>query len=448
MRIKTTIILAVVLLLLGTYLYFVEIPEEKNSEEAAKVFDLDEDRITQLRMKLGDEVTVCSKNNEGEWEITKPLKAEANQALVKVVLDNLQNLEIKRVVEDSPITLSPYGLDYPNAETTVVLDGVPEGLTLQIGWKSEIGDSLYVKRKDEDRVLLVSYEMGKKTVINASDLREKRVVIFDMGRLQKMELSYPDRNILLAKQQRDWQILEPVKARADDFEVSQLIYAITAMKIERFIDEPSDLGQYGLTHPGVRVTLEVEEEEAKPVILLGKQEKDSELAYAKREGKHPVYLVKSYIVNDLTRETNQLRDKKLFKFDKTDVTKIEIKHGKDTITLNRDPQREWRIAEAGNVKAIKGEIDELLSALEELEVTSFVDDNPQDLEAYGLDRPIFQESFWLGNDNKETILVGKEDKSKKEQFVKKESEPSVYLAKKGLLVRLMRKMNELREPEE
>lgn len=448
MRFKTTIILAGVLLLLSAYLYFIEIPGKKKSEGETKVFNLDWEKVSELQLRLGDEVTVCRKNNEGEWEITEPLKAEANQALVGVVVDSLKNLEIKRVVENSPMDISPYGLAYPNAEATIISAGEPGELTLQLGWKGQVGDSLYVKRKDEARVLLVSHDLGKKIVQQASDLRERRVVIFDQNMLKRIELSYPDRRILLARQEEGWWILEPIKVRASRFDVAQLIFAITAMKIEEFIDEPADLDQYGLAHPRVRVTLELEGEENSPIIILGKKKKDSELAYAKRESKRPVYLVKSYVIEDLTREVNQLREKKLFSFNRADVSKIEIRHGKDILTLTRDSMREWRILEAGEAKAIKGEVDELLSALEELEVTRFVDDNPRDLGAYGLDRPILQESFWLGSDKMETLLVGKEEESKKEYFIKKGSETSVYLAKKGMVVKLMRNLNELKEPEE
>lgn len=448
MRFKTTIILAGVLLLLSAYLYFIEIPGKRKSEEETKVFNLDWEKVSELRLRLGDEETVCSKNTEGEWEITEPLKAEANQALVELALNSLKNLEIKRVVESLPKDLSPYGLAYPNAEATIISAGEPEGLTLQLGWKGQIGDSLFVKRKDENRVLLVSHDLGKKIVKQASDLRERRVVIFDRSELKRIGLSYPDRRILLARQQEGWWILEPIKVRASNFDVPQLILALTAMKIEEFIDEPADLGQYGLAHPRVRVTLELEGKETKPIILLGKKKKDSELAYAKRESKRPVYLVKSYVIEDLIREVNQLREKKLFGFDRADVSKIEIRHGKGIITLTRDPQREWRILEAGEAKAIKSEVDDLLSALEELEVTRFVDDNPQDLGTYGLDRPILQESFWLHADKIETLLVGKESDSKKEYFIKKGSETPVYLAKKGMVVNLMRNLNELKESEE
>lgn len=448
MRFKTTIILAFVLFLLSAYLYFIEIPGKRKAEQENKVFNLDWEKVSELHLRLGDEITVCSKNNEGEWEITEPMKAEANQPLVEDVVSSMKNLEINRVVESSTGDLSLYGLTHPNAEATVKSAGEPQGLTLQFGWKGPVGDSLYVKRKDENRVLLVSYELGKKIVKKAPGLRERRVVIFDRSNLKRIEFSYPDRKILLARQEEGWQILEPIKTRASVFEVSQLILALTAMRIEEFIDEPADLSQYGLAHPRVKVTLELEGEETNPIILLGKNTKDNKLTYAKRESKQPVYLVESYFIEDFTKVTNQLRDKKFFSFNRAEVSKIEIRHGKNILTLTKDPQGDWRILEAGEAKAIKSAVDELLSALEELEVTRFVNDNPRDLRIYGLDQPILQESLWLGADKMETLLVGKEDKSKKEHFIKNDSEAPVYLAKKGMLAQLIRNLNELKEPEE
>jgi hypothetical protein len=448
MRFKTTIILAGVLLLLSAYLYFIEVPGKRKAEGESKVFNLDWEKVSELRLRLGDEITVCTKNNEGEWEITEPMKAEANQPLVENVVSSLKNLEINRVVESPPKDLSLYGLVHPNVEATVKSAGEPQGVTLQFGWKGQVGDSLYAKLKDDNRVLLVSYELGKKIGKKASQLRDRRVVIFDRSNLKRIEFSYPDRKIILARQEEGWQILEPIKARASEFEVGQLILAITAMKIEKFIDDPTDLGQYGLTHPRVKVTLGLEGKEAGPITLLGKNTKDNKLTYAKRESKHPVYLIQSYFIEDFTKEANQLRDKKFFSFDRAEVSKIEIRHGKNILTLTKDPQGDWQILEAGEAKAIKSEVDELLSALEELEVTKFVDDNPRDLRPYGLDQPILQESLWLGANKMETLLVGKEEKSKKEHFIKKDSEAPVYLAKKGMLAQLIRNLDELKEPEE
>ena len=109
MRFKTTIILAVVLLLLSAYLYFIEIPGKRKAEQENKVFNLDWEKVSKLRIRLDDYVTVCRKNNKGEWEITEPMKAEANQPSVEVVIDSMKNLEINRVVESSPKDLSFYG---------------------------------------------------------------------------------------------------------------------------------------------------------------------------------------------------------------------------------------------------------------------------------------------------------------------------------------------------
>jgi hypothetical protein len=127
MRFKTTIILAVVLLLLSAYLYFIEIPGKRKAEEETNVFNLDWEKVSKLYLRVDDEVTVCTKNNNGEWEITEPLKAEANQPLVEDIVNSLKNMEIKRVVENSSKDLSRYGLVDPDVEATVESDGESQG---------------------------------------------------------------------------------------------------------------------------------------------------------------------------------------------------------------------------------------------------------------------------------------------------------------------------------
>ncbi len=94
-RTGSTLILLVIALGLGGYLYFVESERPVADENAkAKVFTYDAAKINQVQIKSSSgDVTALRKGANDTWTIVQPVEATADRNSVSEVVTNLANLE-------------------------------------------------------------------------------------------------------------------------------------------------------------------------------------------------------------------------------------------------------------------------------------------------------------------------------------------------------------------
>src|ERR1044071_7089108 len=116
---KTTIGLLVVLGGLFAYIYFVtwKQPAEDSSSKLEKVFaGLQSDKIDEIHVhsEAGDS-TVLKKDKDG-WKITQPLEAGAQDSEARAIASALWQLEMQRVIDETPASLVDYGLGAPRIE--------------------------------------------------------------------------------------------------------------------------------------------------------------------------------------------------------------------------------------------------------------------------------------------------------------------------------------------
>src|SRR5687767_14484130 len=114
-RSGSTLILLVVALAFGAYLYFVDSKRPVDTENAKKkVFSYETDKIGQLEVKSSSgDVTALRKDTGGAWTIVRPAEAPADRNSVSDIVNSLANLEEDRVVEENATDLKAYGLAEP-----------------------------------------------------------------------------------------------------------------------------------------------------------------------------------------------------------------------------------------------------------------------------------------------------------------------------------------------
>jgi len=96
-----------------------------------------------------------------------------------------------------------------------------------------------------------------------------------------------------------WNIKQPIQEPADDTRLNSLAGQVARLSATRVISEPgADLGAFGLAQP--KFTLQVGlNAGAEEVLQLGDTTPDGAATYARHEGAQPIYLVQTFIINDL-----------------------------------------------------------------------------------------------------------------------------------------------------
>ena len=335
-RIRSTLILLVVALGLGGYLYFVESERPVSDENAkAKVFSYDAAKISQVEIKSsGGDVTALRKTND-TWSIVKPVEAPADRNTVSDVVTNLANLEEQRVVDENAADLKTYGLAAPRVELTFHVDGEKEPKRILLGEKTPTSTGIYAKLPAGNRIFLVDQALETAADKSTFDFRDKTAIPFDQTKVTSLDLVSAAQSIRLEKSGDEWKLVKPIQAPADFVSVNGVIGQLQSAQMTELKERPEDLKdlkQYGLDKPAVVATIGTGMSSV--TVEIGK-EADAGAVWARDPSKPAVFSVNNGVAMELQKKVEDFRRKEVFDFRPYNTTRFEITRGKDVRAFER-----------------------------------------------------------------------------------------------------------------
>lgn len=414
--VRSTLVLLVVALALGAYVYFVESgrPPAGSPDPLETVFDVDADDIDALTVTAGNgDRTVIEKDGD-RWRLVEPFRANVDVTQVVSLSSGLANLELQRVVaepEDAP-DLASYGLDAPSIEVGF---GTADGADarLLIGDRSPAGNDLYATVADSNRVFLVSGYLDTTFDQTTFDLRDKSILDVTRAQVDSLAVSGPDLAVRLRKTEGEWSLVGPIEARADlgvtDGLVGQLATGQMAAIEEESVAADA-LAPFGLDEPRVTVTLGLGSSTA--TLLLG-DTTPAGTVYARDAARELVFTVEESLAAALEQGADEYRRKNLFAFRPFNATALDVALGDERWTFaleeaadGEDGEEEggvWRrtAPDAGDVE--RSAMDDLLAKLSNLRAESF----EASREGTGLDAPAAAVTVTFDDGVQERVAVGR-----------------------------------------
>jgi Domain of unknown function (DUF4340) len=245
-----------------------------------------------------------------------------------------------------------------------------------------------------------------------------------------LTISRKDDTIKLKRVGDAWEMLEPVKTRADGGVVNEVVTGLATARVDREIESnPSKLADFGLEPPAAQVTLEVKGQAAPLTLAVGGKNPTGVWVYAREGSKPAVVAIGESVARDTARPAADFRDKTLLAFDRKNVTGVDLDLGDGSrMSLEAEDGGKWKIARPGPYRADADLVVDMLDKLGAARVREF-ETAPQPLATYGLDKPS-RVTISLGKDKdrtSKTLLVGKVDTAKKGVYVQREGESEVLL---------------------
>jgi len=334
---RSTLILLVLALGFGGYLYFVDSKRPVADENAKKkVFSYEADKINQLQVKSETgEVTALRKDANGTWTIIQPAQAPADRNSVSDVVTNLANLEEDRVVDENASDLKAYGLAEPRIDVTFHVEGDKEPKRILVGDKNPTNMGLYAKLQSNNRVFLVGGTLD--TTLNKStfDFRDKAALKFEQDKVTSVDLTSSTQAIRLEKTGDNWRLVKPIQAPADFVSVNGLLGQLQSAQMAALKDRPEDLKdlkQYGLDRPDVIATLGMG---GSNVRLEVGRAADAGSIWARDPSKAAVFSINNGVAEELKKKPEDLRRKEVFDFRPFNTARFEIARGKETRAFER-----------------------------------------------------------------------------------------------------------------
>ncbi len=258
----------------------------------------------------------------------------------------------------------------------------------------------------------------------------KKLLAVKAGDIAKIELKYPDRELVLERKKGgDWELTKPIGSDADQFQANNLARAIADCEVVSTVEEkPTELEPFGLAKPKTIVTATTFDHKTLPSVLVGKQTPIGFNAYIKTSNSPAILLTTAAFPSGMNKTVNDLRNRDLMSFKLDDVKKLSVsRDGGPPVELERDGDK-WKISKPNPYPADDTQVREALSTLVNAKASDFVADAPSSVRQYGLEKPHVAAVITLKTGEQQSLLFGfkQSEQGKDGIFVRRGERAPVY----------------------
>ncbi len=437
-------VVAVLFVGLGAFVYFYEIEGGKKREEAAeeakKLFQFEKEEVNSISLVRGDGPIILKKENGG-WKLVAPIEAKVDEAAVEGLVSELSSTQVERSLEPDLVDWKDYGLEDPNLKIAMGLkDG--RSLDLELGDKDFNQSSVFGRIPHLAKVLVLPTLLHTTVDKELFDFRDKSVLDFDREQVREVRVRSRRKTYRLQKEGEDWSVREPIQARADRSEIRSFLSDLEFARVEEFLERGAGgLKSYGLNAPSSRVDLYLGENRARKTLLVGKQV--GAQFYAKDDSGADVFKIKEDLVAKLNLDLSKLRDRKMARFERDEVKRVEVRLPDREFQFARDSEDQWRLRSPSGHEGKSVLEYKLFWPLEDLEGKEIVDRANLDDPRYGFSEPSAQVKVVRKDDRVIEVVLGKAEDEV--VFGKANADPTLYKVDKKVLEDLDFKVEDLLE---
>jgi hypothetical protein len=356
------------------------------------------------------------------WQLTSPVKVEADQAAANKLAGDLGRMEVADFVandakKDDLEKL--YGLAKPEVSASVSFttkDKKPQ--TLEVGKQHGDKPEFFAKLASSPAVFVVKKDLRDALDQSSLAYRPKQLWNIKAEDIAELHLQKEGQNEQLKREGAEWHIVEPFQATALPNQVDKIVKTLAAPNCVRFETHiAKELKTYGLDKPYLRVAVvsselngrsksgaeasgkndtekkdetHAKEKSKQHVLLIGQPTAaGASTRFAKLGDAEAVFVIDQTVAGPLDQSALDLLDRSILRLDPKSIIRIQSNIGATTLTLERDRET-WRV-QSGQVPpfaADKEVIEGLLKVLSNLQAQKFAAYGSQvNAAEYGFDKP-------------------------------------------------------------
>ncbi|MGB8957518.1 MAG: DUF4340 domain-containing protein [Candidatus Aminicenantales bacterium] len=419
MRFKTTLVLlAVLVLVIAVVLYFDSRGEKKKAAEETSntLISLASGDVRKVSLGREGRTLTFERDEAGPWRLTSPIQAAADEYEVDGLVSALTSLRIERVVEKK--AKDPAAYEIPKTEVSIWVKGKDAPVRLLVGMENPLDKSLFAKREDDPRIVLLPSTLKTTLDKPVFDFRQKDVFKFTAADVKGIRVKARNVAWQAAREGSGWFLKAPLSSLAAKGLIDSLLDALSGLRAKAFVAEEKSaatLKEFGLDRPEYEVALSLPAANQEIVFSL---HKEGENSYATTSQSSKIITFEGTVLADLDRKVDEMREKKVADFYAMDATRIALKRNGVEIAAVKEKSGEterWVLDDPAKKEADRLKVEDFIRKIEGLEAAAFVDD-PGPLAAYGLDPGAeirIRTKDAVGQEKETILLVGSEDAAKK-----------------------------------
>jgi hypothetical protein len=224
--------------------------------------------------------------------------------------------------------------------------------------------------------------------------------------VEKIELRNLDGRFVFSRRDMQWNLLEPLAAKADKVALESILDDFCQLKYDRLVAENArDLKDFGLDKPEIELKLFTDDKQVH-AILLGVKNSLDDSSYAKLSPGGKVVSIAAYKRNDLEKGLFAFRDKKFLEIDTMAVTDLGYRLGNMVFSFAKKGEQ-WFLEKPVYSLVQEGKVSDILASASLLEALSFAPAADADARrGFGLEKPLLTAEFRSSSGSRK-ITVGK-----------------------------------------
>ena len=277
MNFKTTAVLLLSLLIIGSYFIVIErnapttfqreetlsTQQHKDGTPLFTTNQLATESVIKIDLQRPDTDTITLEKENQDWHQIQPIQFPLSTWAIKELIDEAATLRYSlrfnptTTNDDDLPSLQEAALDPPQATLSLTLDKeTPTTQTIHIG-KTAIGGRTYAKINDDPHIYVVNNDLRNQILEkDLTDWRKTSIDVPTPGQIGKITLTNNDQTFSIHNNSGNWFFSPPNNGRVDTQAVEKLVGAFNTLYIRKFIaDQPEDLSIYGLDAPTNTVSL-------------------------------------------------------------------------------------------------------------------------------------------------------------------------------------------------
>lgn len=403
MRFKGTIFLTFFLILLGFYLYMVELPGEKEKKEMifkeGKLYQFEMHEISRLTLKSPSgevEFEYFPEHPKTPWRIFHPVETIANQDAANAIATRLMNLRFNRLVEAKPGELKDFGLDPALYRVLITLNQSNTEI-LEIGTENLTGSDVYARLGEGTSLYLIASSIKQLLDKDLMAWRQREIFPFAPEDILEMRISSKRGDLKLTKEDGNW-LMEskpstteggiPLKTRGDRGEIANLLGSIVNFRGDDFIDFKKNQWKNNFGEPLMKLTLKVSKLEIEGFFYQDGINADK--VYVVTKDFDPIFQITDADLKSIDQSFEAYRSRQLVSLEYPDqIEMVEIDRGETAYILSKKGGQWWLDKKKGPPVKVHSEkeISRLLTDLYHMQLQSFRDDLSVDVVETGLKHP-------------------------------------------------------------
>lgn len=261
---------------------------------------------------------------------------------------------------------------------------------------------------------------------DTAETTAEKIIDVDGDKVQGITIEGKDGKLVFGKEEKGWVLIQPEGLKVDNSVIGSIAFDILALTADNVVEEKADdLGKYGLNSPIVTAAVKLTDGSSK-VLELGNETPLKDGYYAKLKDNNKVYIIYAYIGEKLVKAKDEIRVKMLFDGKAEDILGISMERGGQVAFSCKKSGEEWKliapIEGSVNISNLGPMVESALGA----SISEFIEENPSDLDKYGLKNPAYTIELDINKAGKAKLLLGKEEKESGNYYAKLEGSNEVF----------------------